>query len=83
MNWMDRLNERAELMGRMLDTIGAMKYMPSGAQSQAVMRSAAYRCINCSETDACRTWLEQHPDGAEHPLDQCPNAALFNSWLDN
>jgi len=83
MNWMDRLNERAELMGRMLDTLGAMKHVPSGPQSGAALRSAAHRCLNCSHTDACRDWLENHPDGAERALPVCPNAQLFNSWLEN
>lgn len=83
MNWMDRLNERADLMGRMLDTIGAMKQMPVGLHSDAALRSAAHRCINCSETEACRVWLDQHPDGADRPLPECPNAQLFNSWLEN
>ena len=83
MNWMDRLNERADLMGRMLDTIGAMKQVPTGAHSDAALRSAAYRCINCSETETCRAWLDQHPEGADRALPQCPNAPLFNSWLEN
>ena len=82
MNWMDRLNERAELMGRMLDTIGAMKNVPVGYQADTDLRSAALRCINCGETEACQKWLEAHPDGAERALPECPNADLFNSWLD-
>lgn len=82
MNWMDRLNERATLMGRMLDTIGAMNKMPSDYNTANEMRSAAMRCINCRETESCRKWLEEHPDGASQALAQCPNASLFNSWLD-
>jgi len=82
-NWMDRLNERADLMGRMLDTIGAMKQVPTGVHSDAALRSAAYRCINCSKTEACRAWLDQHPDGADRALPECPNAYLFNGWLEN
>ena len=80
MNWMDRLNERADLMGRMLDTIGAMKHVPSAAHSDATIRAAAHRCMNCSETDTCRAWLDQHADGADEALKACPNAELFNSW---
>ncbi|MBG6175393.1 hypothetical protein IWQ55_003225 [Labrenzia sp. EL_208] len=82
MNWMDRLNERAELMGRMLDAIGAMKNMPTGIHSNAAIRSAAVRCINCRNTEACKQWLSDHPDGATHPMKNCPNAELFNSWLE-
>jgi len=82
-NWMDRLNERADLMGRMLDTIGAMKRVPAGPASDAALRSAAYRCIHCSQTKACHAWLDKHPDGADRTLPDCPNARLFNSWLEN
>lgn len=83
MNWMDRLNERAELMGRMLDTIGAMKNIPVGVQSDAAIRSAAIRCINCRNTVSCKQWLSEHPEGASHPMKDCPNAVLFASWLDD
>jgi len=81
-NWMDRLNERAELMGRMLETIGAMKAMPTGAYTDAAMQRAAHRCINCTETEACRAFLKNHPEGADKALPDCPNAQLFNSWLE-
>lgn len=77
---MDRLNERAELMGRMLDTIGAMKHLPTAAHSDAEVRAAAFRCINCSETENCRKWLDAHSEGADEALDACPNSELFNSW---
>lgn len=81
MNWMDRLNERAGLMGRMLDTIGAMEKIPTGVRSDAELRSAALRCINCGNAEACKKWLEDHPDGAPRPMKDCPNADLFDSWL--
>ncbi|WP_299472329.1 DUF6455 family protein [uncultured Roseibium sp.] len=80
---MDRLNERAELMGRMLDTIGAMKNMPAGIHSDAAIRSAAIRCINCGNTEACKRWLQEHPDGAASPMKGCPNEELFKSWLED
>ncbi len=81
MNWMDRLNERAELMGQMLDTIGAMKEVPAVVQTDADLRSAVIRCINCRETEACKVWLKDHADGAHHAPKHCPNSTLFNSWL--
>ena len=79
---MDRLNERADLMGKMLQTIGAMDNTPTGPQAEAAMRSAAYRCMNCKETEACKAWLEKHAEGAIQALPECPNASLFNSWLE-
>ncbi|WP_428641355.1 DUF6455 family protein [Roseibium sp.] len=80
---MDRLNERAELMGRMLRTIDAMKSVPTGLHANIELRSAAIRCINCRETEACRQWLDSHEDGAEAPMQECPNAHLFKNWLES
>ncbi len=80
-NWMDRLNERAELMGRMLETIDAMKVVPTGLHADRELRSAAIRCINCTETESCRKWLDSHQGGADAPMPECPNAPLFESWL--
>lgn len=81
MNWMNRLNERAHLMGRMLDTIGAMKGLPEGIGADTDMETAARRCMSCQETEACARWLEENADGANAPFGTCPNAALFDSWL--
>ncbi|GAA0783813.1 hypothetical protein E1180_09745 [Roseibium denhamense] len=81
MNWMDRLNERAGLMGRMLETIGAMEDLPGSDLSDMTMRSAAQRCMRCENTKACSNWLDQNTAGAPAAPDTCPNAALFNSWL--
>ncbi|PVB60748.1 hypothetical protein DCO57_15130 [Labrenzia sp. 011] len=80
---MERLNERAQLMGRMIETIGAMKQDRSSAQTDLALRSAAIRCIRCTHTETCRKWLEEHPEGAEKALPECPNASLFNSWIDD
>jgi hypothetical protein len=80
---MERLNERADLMGRMLETIGAMKDSPSGTHAGSRLRSAAYRCMNCTETEACRKWLQDPNDRSAQVLPECPNAGLFNSWLQN
>jgi hypothetical protein len=80
-NWDGPMNERAELMGRMLDTIGAMKGLPGGVHADVDMETAARRCMSCQETEKCRQWLEHHEDGAEAPLKDCANAILFESWL--
>lgn len=81
MNWMDRLNERAELMGRMLETIGAMKGLPGGEQAGIDLETASRRCMSCEETGKCRKWLESNADGANAPMKDCPNVILFQSWL--
>lgn len=83
MNWMDRLNERADLMGRMLEAIGAMKGLPEGEKADVELEATARLCMSCEETGNCRKWLEENPNGADAPLKECPNAARFNKWLQN
>ncbi|WP_417671383.1 DUF6455 family protein [Roseibium sp.] len=81
MRWMDRMNERADLMGRMLETIGALEHMPKGYGSEQDLRSAATRCLCCSHTSECARWLEANCEGATSPMKDCPNADIFSSWL--
>ncbi|MEP3049594.1 DUF6455 family protein [Marinobacter alexandrii] len=78
---MDRLNERATLMGRMLETIGTMKGLSNGELADVDLETAARRCMCCRETEACARWLESNPDSSAGPLTNCPNAALFRSWM--
>ncbi len=82
-NWMDRLNERAELMGRMLETLGAMKGLPEGEKAVVELETAARLCMSCEEAGSCQKWLDSNPDGAELPLKVCLNAATFKNWMNN
>lgn len=81
MRWIDKMNERANLMGRMLNTIGAMDSMPEGMSAAGDLRLATSRCMNCEHADICVVWLKDHQDGADQPLDLCPNASLFGGWI--
>ncbi|MTH95785.1 DUF6455 family protein [Roseibium sp. RKSG952] len=81
MRWIDKMNERAELMGRMLETIGAMEVMPEGALLDQSLREASSRCLNCKHADGCKDWLAENAKGAEEPYRECPNAELFKSFL--
>ncbi|GGB58950.1 hypothetical protein GCM10011316_33750 [Roseibium aquae] len=83
MRWMDRMNERAELMGRMLKTIGATDHIPSYLSTGMELRAASQRCLQCSCSDECKDWLSTHDEGADKPMPSCPNADLFQSWLDD
>ena len=80
MSWMDRLNERAELMGRMMSAIGAVNKPNTGFSGANVLRVAATRCLSCGHTKECREWLDAHPEGAAHAPAICPNANLFKEW---
>lgn len=79
MSWMDRLNERAELMGRMMRTIGAMQGA-HGHVGASEIRLAASRCMGCDRSDDCRHWLDAHQDGAKAAPELCPNQDLFKTW---
>ncbi|MBD8890061.1 hypothetical protein IG616_00755 [Labrenzia suaedae] len=82
MHWVDKLNERANLMGRMLETIGAMDRMPMGQCLGQDLRAAASRCSKCLSTESCKAWLDEHKTGASAPMPECPNSELFRRWLD-
>ncbi len=80
MNWMERLNERAEMMGRMLKTISAAKKPHASRQAESELRSAALLCLNCKETEACRDWRNGHRGGAAIAVKTCPNSHAFYRW---
>ncbi|WP_150526226.1 DUF6455 family protein [Roseibium sediminis] len=80
MNWMNRLNHRAELMGRMLETIGVNTHDLEGHIPGEELNAAAARCEDCSHAGECRTWLEQNACGSSVPMEACPNHDLFVTW---
>ena len=79
MSWMDRLNERAELMGRMMRTLGAMQG-GHGLMGASEIRLAAQRCMGCDRAEDCRNWLDEHETGAREAPDLCPNRELLKAW---
>jgi hypothetical protein len=83
MRWIDKMNERANLMGRMMETIGAMDKMPNGISLGIDMRTAAARCKACECTRECALWLQENETGASAAPEMCPNADLFAEWLDS
>lgn len=82
MRWMDRMNERAALMGRMMETIGATDKIPQSLVAESELRQAANRCLCCEKTEECAAWLKSHQDGAQAAPELCPNANLFAAWKD-
>lgn len=72
------LDDRLEMMGRMLATTGAdLTRLPSGTLD-AQFRSAAYRCLGCRKEAQCERWLDEGHAQAAAPA-FCPNAQLMNS----
>lgn len=83
MRWADEMKGRASLMRRMLKTIGAMERIPEDKCVGHDIRVAASRCICCKQADSCEQWLQEHADDdVIRAPDLCPNAELFNSWLE-
>lgn len=80
MGMMKRFDERADLMGRMMRTVGAADGMPADVTLGNTLRSAAQRCLGCEKPEVCSHWLDEHRDGAARAPDYCPNADLFAEW---
>ena len=83
MRWADEMKGRAGLMRRMLNTIGAMDRLPAGMCVGQEIRVAVDRCERCGKAESCERWLDENSEnGVIRAPDLCPNAALFNSWLE-
>ena len=82
MDWMSRMSERAELMGRMLDTLGVNTHKLTAKSDKEEVRLAVERCRSCEHSIDCHAWLEAHKDGASAPMPTCPNAGVFKNWAD-
>lgn len=84
MGFFTRIGENLTLMQAMFAQTGALK-SDSDSSVQADMatasslRQASQRCMKCSETEACRKWLnigfEEELENREPPA-FCPNQGL-------
>ncbi|WP_209015106.1 DUF6455 family protein [Roseibium limicola] len=77
------MNERAALMGRMLETIDAMDPEQQGHSLARGLRTASGNCMNCKNAEACARWLDEHPEGTGMAPEICLNRTLFASWKKN
>ena len=78
---MTRMDEQAELMGRMAERAGADlgAALIAGAIDGQSLRSAYFRCYACGATEACRSHLGTE---ATTPPDFCRNADLLQAIRD-
>ncbi len=74
----DRMARRLGLMDRMAEKLGADLH----GQSPATYRTAALRCANCGDADACNGWLDRH-DHADAAPGYCRNKDLLESLAVN
>lgn len=75
------LDERSDLMGRMLDTLGVRQRRCDDLQAARDLRSAAQNCLHCRSSPECRAWLdEQEVIGQTSEPTFCPNHERFKTW---
>ncbi len=75
------LDERADMMTRMLETLGLRDRACPDAAAARELRSAAQNCMMCQTTGACQKWLNEQ-DVVGHTSDPtfCPNYERFMEW---
>ena len=74
--WFKRIEGRAGLFSAMARRTGANLAGSSGSATESDLRQAVGRCLACSDEEACKSWLEDAPQGAKAP-DFCRNAQLM------
>lgn len=70
-----------DLMHQMADTVDASieTVLAKGETGAQELRSAMIRCAYCSDVEGCREFLDTHKDGAEAPMQTCPNSDFLMS----
>lgn len=78
MRYLDRLDDKALQLGRMMQCCAIDPAILAGEQLGQTMAAVARACIACPNGTACRAWLEQAEQrGVNRPPSFCPNAARF------
>lgn len=78
MSLLSRMDDRTELMGRMMRTVGVEQYAATGLALERELRTAFFRCQGCRAADECKVWLDGRDEGAAPPA-FCPNAGFFSA----
>ena len=81
MDILSKFAKHMDLMSRMMARTGAVRGMNGGDHMEAALRQATFRCAACADTEACGSWLENAPEGANPPA-FCRNAALMESIVE-
>ena len=75
-NIIARIDRHSELFEKMMARIGVRDKLADIDNIGPVYRRAAMRCVGCTGTEECETWLEEHEHAEEAP-EYCRNRALF------
>ena len=78
MGLLNKIDHRANVMGRMAETLGVDFAATVAASPSAVheYRQAVLRCTVCTHEEECLRWMEAHPHAAETP-DYCRNKDIL------
>ena len=76
MGIVSRLGEHLKLFDGMMDRTGVNDVAWNAPDAGRELRNAVLRCAACSETAACKDWLDEAAEGAPAP-DFCRNAHLL------
>ena len=72
----NRVFRQAELMDRMLASLGASPSIAVRRDSGMAWYEARTRCIDCVHEHQCRAWMEIEQAASTEP-DFCPNMQFF------
>jgi len=75
---LDHVLSQADLMDRMIDRVGVNPAVVARLDRGMTWYAARTRCIECSHSRECRTWVDGTAAGTAPP-DFCPNGRLFES----
>lgn len=70
-------NSRLGQMGDMLQVTGVLTPLEQEVRGETELQSAVLRCLDCLNSDICKTWLARAEQGSVAPS-FCANAARFN-----
>jgi hypothetical protein len=78
---LDRIFRQAELMDRMMETVGVAPMVAARVDKGVGWYEARTRCIACCREQECRQWLQRTPAATGAPPDFCVNAEFFRRCL--
>lgn len=80
MGLFNRIDQRANVMGRMAETLDVdiTEAFARHADTVRAYRQAVMRCTFCPHDNACTAWMDAHAH-AEAAPDYCRNKDIFDS----
>ena len=79
-----KMDRNTGYMNRMMETAGVdvADELFKGTMQANDLRNQFYRCVNCSHTDACQSFLAAHEGEIAPAPDFCPNSTFYNKLVE-